>query len=111
MVGYDIAEIPKNGKPLGRLFERVLFLSEYFDTENNIMLHIISQGFFNFQCANHCLSTFHFRLKSLVAVGVFTNPFENGTKVKITFEVKQPLLKVGQSRNVFFKQRILPKNK
>ena len=46
-----------------------------------------------------------------MAVGVFTNPFENGTKVKITFEVKQPLLKVGQSRNVFFKQMILPKNK
>ena len=26
------------------------------------------------------------------AIGVFTNPFEDGTKVKITFEVKQPLL-------------------
>ena len=58
MVRYAIAEITKNGKPLGRLFERVLFLSEYFDTENNIMLHIISQGFFNFQCANQIWTFF-----------------------------------------------------
>ena len=38
------------------------------------------------------VSTFHFRLNSSGVVGIFTNPFEDGAKVKIAFEVKLPLL-------------------